>query len=66
MAGIAILFMLIGAVLLTAPDAWRRLNAPLGQKGQKPTDADLRRTRRQGLLFLLGGLALLLMQLRHA
>lgn len=62
MIGLSILFIMVGAFFLARPAQWLRLNAPVGEKGKKPTDKALRTVRRNGVLFLVGGVILLIVQ----
>lgn len=62
MIGLSILFILIGAFLLARPELWLRFNAPIVEKGKKPTGKALRSARRNGVLFVVGGILLLIVQ----
>lgn len=62
MTGFALLVVALGIFLVLRPDAWWRLNAPVGEKGKDPGARYLRGVRIRGITFTLGGIALLVVQ----
>lgn len=63
MVTFGMLFIALGLFLIFRPMVWCRLNRPEEEKTKNPAADTLRGARRQGFVFVLGGLALLFVQL---
>lgn len=58
----ALCVLWLGVYLCIRPRGWWRLNAPAEQKHTEPSAAQIRTIRLRGVVFLLGGIALLVVQ----
>lgn len=62
MIGFSLLCGGLGVLLCARPEVWIEWNAPEREKGRRPEAKALSRTRRNGVMLVLGAAALLVVQ----